>query len=76
MKRSRRIAWAFLDRFRKKELPKGWLEQPATKSGGGFDKLLKKQDAGKVETKPKKYKYKRFKLKEVAIRRIYGKNRA
>lgn len=72
MKRTKRIAWAFLEKFRKKELPKGWLEQPAVKSGKGFDKLLRQQKETKPE-QPKKYKRKRIKLSEIAIRRIYGK---
>jgi hypothetical protein len=80
MKKSRRLAMAFFERFKKKPLPPSWnFNQPRIKSGttGGFDRMLKKDTVKPEAPAPKKqepYKSKRLRLKNVAIRRIYGKH--
>jgi hypothetical protein len=63
MKKTRRLAQAFFNRFKKKPLPTGWTTQPKIKSGvtGGFGKYLKKDTSKPAPPAPvkKQEKYKR-----------------
>lgn len=79
MKKSQRLAMAFLERFKKKPLPPSWNFTPNVKSGtsGGFGKMLHKNTVKPTQPVPKKqelYKSKRVRIKEISIRRIYGKH--